>query len=56
VYASLGDPSKPSDTQGEGFFTVSGVSANQVPLPGTLSLLGLGLLGLVTVRRSVSRT
>lgn len=33
---------------------IAGMSISEVPVPGTLSLLGLGLLGLGAVRRQVS--
>lgn len=57
VYGSLGDPSDPfGNTQGTGFMNITGAAVNQVPLPGTLSLVGLGLLGLGAFRRKAFRT
>lgn len=47
-YASLGDPNDFADNgQNNPFLTITGVPSNQnaVPLPGTLALLGAGLLG-----------
>lgn len=57
VYGSLGDPSDPfGNTQGGGFMNITGTAVNQVPLPATLSLVGLGLLGLGAFRRKAFRT
>lgn len=53
VYASLGDPSDFAENgQGQPSVTVQERPANQVPLPGTLPLLALGLAGLFFSRKS----
>lgn len=56
VYGSLGDPSDPYNFPDKvGFMNITGQQVSQVPLPGTLSLIGLGLLGLGSLRRKAIR-
>lgn len=56
AYVSVGPSVQNINMQSLGHFDVSGVTANQLPSPGTLSLLGLGILGLGVFRRASNRT